>query len=237
MIARLYPLLTAAALALSAPGWAQAAPPAPDATVSAPGATVTLPPTEDQGLTGTVSDEAQWQDLGIAITTFATDRDVPTQTNAGSTAALGRSVAGVISANLRNNGLFKPSGPQGLPQPLYAEVQAPNYSIWSYRSTEMLVQGYVRANPDGQLTIGCYLYDVALKQQLAKAGWGKKVLVIDGESVNGDFARAAGNLKDINVLPAIGANVYDILKHDTLVLTKAAVEKLEARFALPGGAD
>jgi len=75
-----------------------------------------------------------------------------------------------------------------------------------------------------------------LAGQLAKAGWGKKVLVIDGESVNDNFARAAGNLKDINVLPAIGANVYDILKHDTLVLTRAAVEKLEARFALPGGA-
>jgi len=70
----------------------------------------------------------------------------------------------------------------------------------------------------------------ALAGQLAKVGWGKKVLVIDGESVNDTFARAAGNLKDINVLPAIGANVYDILKHDTLVLTRAAVEKLEARF-------
>jgi len=70
----------------------------------------------------------------------------------------------------------------------------------------------------------------ALAGQLAKAGWGKKVLVIDGESVSSSFALAAGNLKDINVLPAIGANVYDILKHDTLVLTRAAVEKLEARF-------
>ena len=70
----------------------------------------------------------------------------------------------------------------------------------------------------------------ALAGQLEKAGWGKKVLVIDGESVNEKFALAAGNLKDINVLPAVGANVYDILKHDTLVLTKAAVEKLEARF-------
>jgi len=69
-----------------------------------------------------------------------------------------------------------------------------------------------------------------LAGQLAKAGWGKKVLVIDGESVNENFSRAAGNIKDINVLPAVGANVYDILKHDTLVLTRAAVEKLEARF-------
>ena len=70
----------------------------------------------------------------------------------------------------------------------------------------------------------------ALAGQLAKAGFGKKVLVIDGEQVDAGFARAAGNLIGINVLPAVGANVYDILKHDTLVLTRAAVEKLEARF-------
>ncbi|MCK9541637.1 MAG: 50S ribosomal protein L4 [Novosphingobium sp.] len=69
-----------------------------------------------------------------------------------------------------------------------------------------------------------------LAGQLAKANWGRKVLVIDGEAVNEGFARAAGNIAGVNVLPAIGANVYDILKHDTLVLTRAAVEKLEARF-------
>ena len=69
-----------------------------------------------------------------------------------------------------------------------------------------------------------------IAEQLAKANWGRKVLVIDGEQVNEGFARATGNLVGVNVLPAIGANVYDILKHDTLVLTRAAVEKLEARF-------
>jgi large subunit ribosomal protein L4 len=69
-----------------------------------------------------------------------------------------------------------------------------------------------------------------IAEQLAKANWGRKVLVIDGEHVNEGFARATGNLVGVNVLPAIGANVYDILKHDTLVLTRAAVEKLEARF-------
>jgi large subunit ribosomal protein L4 len=69
-----------------------------------------------------------------------------------------------------------------------------------------------------------------LAGQLAKAGLGKKVLVIDGEAVNDNFARAARNIVGLNVLPAVGANVYDILKHDTLVLTRAAVEKLEARF-------
>jgi len=70
----------------------------------------------------------------------------------------------------------------------------------------------------------------ALAGQLAAANWGKKILVIDGETVNEGFARASANLIGINVLPAVGANVYDILKHDTLVLTRAAVEKLEARF-------
>ncbi|ALG61856.1 MULTISPECIES: 50S ribosomal protein L4 [Citromicrobium] len=70
----------------------------------------------------------------------------------------------------------------------------------------------------------------ALKGHFEKAGFNGKVLVIDGESVNDGFKMAAGNLPGVNVIPAVGANVYDILKHDTLVLTKDAVEKLEARF-------
>ena len=70
----------------------------------------------------------------------------------------------------------------------------------------------------------------ALKGNLEKLGFGKTALVIDGDQVETSFALAANNLPEINMLPAIGANVYDILKHDTLVLTRAAVEKLEARF-------
>jgi large subunit ribosomal protein L4 len=70
----------------------------------------------------------------------------------------------------------------------------------------------------------------ALAAQLAGLGFGKKALVIDGDALNISFARASSNLHGVNLLPAIGANVYDILKHDTLVLTRAAVEKLEARF-------
>jgi large subunit ribosomal protein L4 len=70
----------------------------------------------------------------------------------------------------------------------------------------------------------------SLKGQFDKNGWSGKVLVIDGDAVEGSFKLAAGNLPGVNVMPAVGANVYDILKHDTLVLTKAAVEKLEARF-------
>ncbi len=70
----------------------------------------------------------------------------------------------------------------------------------------------------------------ALKGHFDSAGLNGKVLFIDGEAVNDGFKKAAGNLPGINVLPAQGANVYDILNHDTLVLTKDAVEKLEARF-------
>ena len=70
----------------------------------------------------------------------------------------------------------------------------------------------------------------ALVGQLQGMGFGKKTLVIDGEALNLSFARASSNLIGIDLLPAIGANVYDILNHDTLVLTRAAVEKLEARL-------
>ena len=70
----------------------------------------------------------------------------------------------------------------------------------------------------------------ALAETFGKNGWNGKVLVIDGDSVADGFRLAAGNLPGVNVLPAAGANVYDILKHGTLVLTKAAIEKLEARF-------
>ena len=68
-----------------------------------------------------------------------------------------------------------------------------------------------------------------LAKRLAKLGW-KRALVIDGANVDENFARAARNIETIDVLPSIGANVYDILKKDTLVLTKAAVEALEARL-------
>jgi len=65
---------------------------------------------------------------------------------------------------------------------------------------------------------------------LGSLGFGNKTLVIDGEALNVSFALASSNIKGINLLPAMGANVYDILNHDTLVLTRAAVEKLEARL-------
>jgi large subunit ribosomal protein L4 len=69
----------------------------------------------------------------------------------------------------------------------------------------------------------------ALAKQLKDLGW-KRALIIDGAAVDEGFLRAAQNLSDINVLPSMGANVYDILRSDTLVITKAGVEALEARL-------
>ena len=68
-----------------------------------------------------------------------------------------------------------------------------------------------------------------LAKQVRDLGW-KRALVIDGTEVNDDFAQAARNIEGLDILPTIGANVYDILKRDTLVLTKAGVEALEARL-------
>ena len=68
---------------------------------------------------------------------------------------------------------------------------------------------------------------------LAKAakelGW-KRVLIIDGAELNENFVMAARNIEGIDVLPTMGANVYDILKRDQLVITKAGVAALEARL-------
>ncbi len=58
----------------------------------------------------------------------------------------------------------------------------------------------------------------------------ENVLIIDGAAVDEKFALAARNLPQIDVLPVQGANVYDIMRRGKLVLTKAAVEALEARF-------
>ena len=68
-----------------------------------------------------------------------------------------------------------------------------------------------------------------LAARLEKLGWSRP-LVITGSEIDEGFARAARNLRSIDLLPQQGANVYDILRHDTVVLTADAVEALEARL-------
>ncbi len=87
---------------------------------------------------------------------------------------------------------------------------------------------------DGKLVV---IEDAALKDhktktfvaQLAKLGW-ESALVIDGDTVDTNILRATSNIIGIDVLPSHGANVYDILRRDTLVLTKSGVEKLVERL-------
>ena len=69
----------------------------------------------------------------------------------------------------------------------------------------------------------------ALRSRFDALGW-ESVLIIDGAELDQGFARAARNIPKVDVLPQQGANVYDILRRDTLVLTRAAVEQLEARL-------
>jgi len=88
---------------------------------------------------------------------------------------------------------------------------------------------------DGKLIVidsldGADVKTKTLAGQIGGLGFGKTALVIDNAAIDGSFALASSNLRSINLLPVIGANVYDILKHETLVLTRASVENLEARF-------
>jgi large subunit ribosomal protein L4 len=69
----------------------------------------------------------------------------------------------------------------------------------------------------------------ALAGHFGKLGW-SNVLIVDGKDVEAGFQKAARNIPNVDVLPIQGINVYDILRRKTLVLTKAALDALEARF-------
>jgi large subunit ribosomal protein L4 len=69
----------------------------------------------------------------------------------------------------------------------------------------------------------------AVKKQVAGFGW-KSVLVVDGSAVDANFSRAVRNLHGVVVLPTIGANVYDILRHDVLAVTRDGLSGLKARL-------
>jgi TolB protein len=115
-----------------------------------------------------VTDESG-EDLVIAVPVMPTPQSA--ETPAGTTEALGRQVAEVVAGDLKGSGLFRPVGPGGVRAVPFAEVTAPAYAEWSGAGAAALVQGFVRANPDGQLTVGCYLYDVALQSELTRQGY------------------------------------------------------------------
>jgi len=107
--------------------------------------------------------------MPIAIPTMPTPASAATP--AGETGALGRQVADIVASDLRNSGLFTPKGPAGLPAVAFPQVQAPDYAIWAGTGAQALVQGFVQANGNGSLTVGCYLYDTFARTELTRQGF------------------------------------------------------------------
>jgi len=131
-------------------------------TVQAP------PPAEDEDEPIRVG-EGVTSRIVIAVPAMGTPSAAATP--AGNTEALGRQVAEIVAADLRNSELFSPNGPRGLRPVAFPQVASPDYPYFAATGAQNLVQGFVQANQDGRLTVGCYIYDVASQSQLAREGF------------------------------------------------------------------
>ena len=107
--------------------------------------------------------------MPIAVPVMPTPANAPTA--AGDTATLGQQLAEVIANDLKGSGLFAPRGPSGIAPVGIEQVTAPDYPYWAQTGVQALVSGYVKANGDGTLTIGCYLYDVSARNELKRDGF------------------------------------------------------------------
>lgn len=148
--------MTVAFLLLTAPVAAQQ----PATPAQAPGQSQPL----EVSVTGGIS-----APMPIAIPVMPAAASVDTA--AGSTDTLGRQLAAIVANDLKGSGLFSPLGADRLKPVAFAEVNAPQFDYWGGTGAQALVQGYVRANGDGTLTVGCYLYDVSARAELARQGF------------------------------------------------------------------
>tara|TARA_R110002033_G_scaffold26757_8_gene61078 strand:+ start:39559 stop:40899 length:1341 start_codon:yes stop_codon:yes gene_type:complete len=114
-------------------------------------------------------DNSAGEELVIAVPGLPTPQSVDTVS--GSTADLGGKISDVIVSDLRSSGLFKPMGRNQVRGISYSEVTAPQFPYWSGTSASALIQGFIQSNSDGKLTVGCYLYDVALETELTRQGF------------------------------------------------------------------
>ncbi len=153
-LATFLPLLLAATPALAQTAAAPAQQPAPGQT----------PPPLEVSVTGGIS-----APMPIAIPPMPTNASADTP--AGGTDALGRQLAEIVTDDLKGSGLFSPLAPGQLHPVAYPDVTQPAFDSWSASGAQALVQGFVRANGDGTLTVGCYLYDVLAKTELTRAGF------------------------------------------------------------------
>lgn len=169
MIAKVFAALaaTAALSALALPTAAQTAP-------------ASTPPSQQQPPAGQPQDQnaaplevsvtgGVSEPMPIAIPVMPTAQVVDTP--AGSTDVLGRQLADIVANDLKNSGLFTPLAPGKLRPVGFQEVNAPAFDYWGGTGAQALVQGFVRAGADGNLTVGCYLYDVFSKVELTRTGF------------------------------------------------------------------
>jgi TolB protein len=106
--------------------------------------------------------------MPVAVPVMPTPAVVPVAERLD-TQQVGRQIAEIVASDLKNSGLFTPRGPDGLPAVSFPQVTAPMYTNWT--SAQALVQGFVQANSNGTLTVGCYLYDVAAQTELTRKGF------------------------------------------------------------------
>jgi TolB protein len=105
----------------------------------------------------------------VAVPAFVSPTSA--ETAAGNTNALARQIAEVIASDLRGSGLFEPIGPSGLRAISLGEVTAPQYDYWQGRNADQLIEGFIKAGSDGNLTVGCYLYDLGTTQEVTRLGF------------------------------------------------------------------
>ena len=105
------------------------------------------------------------QPMPIAIPAMPTPQQASTP--AGDTTSLGGRVADVITADLKNSGLFSPLGPGSLRGVAFPQVPSPDFAFWKTTGAQALVEVSVTANGNGTLSVDCYLFDVFAKQALA----------------------------------------------------------------------
>lgn len=130
--------------------------------------TLCLTPAAQAQLTVDVDNTAA-DALVIAVPALPTPQNA--ETPAGTTADLGNRISDVIVSDLRSSGLFEPRGRTAVRAIGFPEVTAPEFGYWSSTNASALIQGFVRTNGDGKLTVGCYLYDVALQTELTRNGY------------------------------------------------------------------
>lgn len=182
----------ASAMAQQAPAPVQGGQAATQPAGQAPADATGAPPPLEVSVTGGIS-----APLPIAIPAMPTT--AVASTAAGPTDVLGRQLAEVVTADLKNSGLFSPLGANALKAVAYPEVTAPQFDYWGGTGAQALVQGFVRANGDGTLTVGCYLYDVLAHTELSRQGF------VVGP---GDWRRAAHKCADMVYTRLTGEGPY-----------------------------